>query len=222
MRSPARPIWRRCYPRTDVRLRADGRLGGRGVRGLRAGGLARRTDGRTVADPAASRRSRGAWRPPPPRSSSPAPTSTPAAAGTPPWRWPSVSDSLGVRDPAPGGGRLGFRRAIRTSAECCRRRSAPSPRPSAHTTWCWSRERRCSPTTSYISGALLPEARTGGDHLGPRRGGEGTDGRGDRGGRRPHARAPRGGRRTGIATRASRCLDRSAAPSRIRSRAPRR
>ena len=86
---------------------------------------ARSVSGRAVADPGrgrgpgqAARRRRRA------RCWSPARRSTPAAAGTRRSPWPSASGCRsGRRRPRAAGG-SGFRRAIRTSAGCCRRRSA--------------------------------------------------------------------------------------------------
>ena len=98
--------------------------------------IARQVDGRAVADPEAVARARRApRRAPPTRSSSPAPTSTRAAAGTPPSRlaerqrlpvWATPGDRAAAGSASP--------RATPTSAACCRRRSARSARRSRATT----------------------------------------------------------------------------------------
>ena len=82
-----------------------------------------------------------------PRCWSPAPTSTPPAAGTPPSRWPRSSACRSGPAPPPAAPGSASPRATRTSSACCRPRSARSPRRSRATTSCSSSAPRCSRTT---------------------------------------------------------------------------
>ena len=144
-----------------LRLDPDGRLERRARRRLRAGGgraAHHRARGRR---PGGDRRARPAPRGRrPTRCWSPAPTSTRAAPGTPPSRSPSASDCRCSRSRRPAAGGSAFPRAIPTSAACCRRRSARSPRRSPGTTWCSSPAPRCSPTTPTSPARCCPRAPT--------------------------------------------------------------
>ena len=95
---------------------------------------ARRVTGRAVADPDAVRASPSGSTRRPTRSSSPARTSTPAAAGTRRWRWPSASACRSGRRRRRAAANSASPRATRTSAAFCRRRSGRSARPWRATT----------------------------------------------------------------------------------------
>ena len=196
MRSPARPTWRRCRPRTDVRLRADGRLGGRGARGLRAGGdraaHRRPHGGRPGGDRGARAAPGGRLRPGPRRRS--------RRRRRRGW---DAAVALAERQrlpvfaiPAPGGGRLGFPEGHPNFRGVLPPAIGPvSETLAAHDLVLVA---GASVFAYYPTsrGRCCPRAPNWWRSPRPRRGGAGADGRGDRGGRRPHARAPRrGGRR---------------------------
>ena len=179
----------------DVRLRADGRLGGRGADDYARAAIERRTTGRAVADPAAiaalARRLEAAVEPGPRRR--PRRRRQPGLGRRGAGRAPATPV---FAIPAPGGGGSAFPEATRTSAACSRRRSARSPRPSPRTTWCWSpavgvrllpvHPGRCCPRGAGWWRSPRTPTRLRGRRWA----------RGDRRGRRPHARAlRRGGRR---------------------------
>ncbi len=94
-----------------------------------------------------SRRSRSGCARPAARCSSPAPTSTPRAAGTRPSRSSSASGSpSGLRRRRAGIGSA-FPRTTPPSRASCRRPSARSRKSSPRTTWCLWRALRSFPTT---------------------------------------------------------------------------
>ena len=178
-----------------VRVDPDGRLERRGRRG------SQRRRHRAARDrPHGSRRGRSqrSRRAPGRRRStrcwSPAPTSTPPAAGTPPSRWPRSSACRSGPAPATGGSRLGFPErhpnfaGVLPPAIGARLRDARRA-----TTWCSSSARRCSPTTpTFPARCWARDDAAGGDHQRSRRGRPGADGRRHR--RRCRARARAAGR----------------------------
>ena len=93
------------------------------------------------------------------RCSSPAPTSTPPAAGTPRSRWPRSSACRCGRARPPAARGSASPRATPTSSACCRRPIGPISRDARRpTTWCWSSAPRCSPTTRTCPARCWPRA----------------------------------------------------------------
>ena len=183
-RSSSRSRWTTGTPRsTTPTSRAGDRAPGRRPRRRRPRG------GRDARRAARRRRATRCW--------SPAPTSTPAAPGTPRSRSPSASACRSGRRPATGGGRLGFPeghpnfRGVLPPAIGPVARDARGPRP--------------DPRRRHLGLPLLPQhprpaaargRRAGRDHQRPRRGRAGADGRRDRRRRGAHAGgAARRGRR---------------------------
>ena len=143
-----------------VRLDPDGRLGRRGRPAGRAAPRLAQGDGPRGRRPRGRHRtSRGGWRPPEPRRSSPGPTSTRAAPGTPPSRSPSASSIAVWATPAPG------RRADRLPRGPPRLPGHPRPRDRPRrraarraTTSSSSPARRSSPTTRTSPATCSPRA----------------------------------------------------------------
>ena len=117
-----------------VRLDPDGRLARGGRRRCRPPPDDAHGRGRALADPALVRAlAQRLWRPPTP-SSSPAGTSTRAAAGTPRSRWPRRRGCRSGRRRPPAAAGSASRRTTRTSRACSRPRRPARRRRSPATT----------------------------------------------------------------------------------------
>ena len=163
--------------------------------------IARRVIGRMAPDEAALARSgRAPGRRAARRCWSPAPTSTPPAAGTPPSPWPRSSACRCGPAPPPAAPGSASPSAIRTSSACCRRRSgAVSETLKAHDLVLVVGS-SVFPYYPYIPGPLLGETtQLVAHHQRSRRGRPGADGRGHR--RRRGAGAGAAGRAGARGTR---------------------
>ena len=176
--------------RAGVRLGPDGRLVGRGRRGVGAPGhRARRPRAAPRPTRPRWRISRAGSRARRTRCWSPAPTSTPAAAGTRPSRWPSGAGCPCGRRPPPARGASGSPRTIPTSRACCRRRSGPLAQTLEPYDLVLVVGAPVFTYYPYIPGPVLPEgdvARAGHERSAGGRARAGR--RRDRGGRGAHAR----------------------------------
>ena len=122
-----------------------------------ASALARRVSGRMGPDPEALTDLARAWRPPRTPCWSPAPTSTPPAAGTLPSRWLSEQHLPVWASPATGGSRLGFpERHPNFVGVLPPAIGAVSETLKDHDSY-WSSDPRCFPTTPTSPGPLLAE-----------------------------------------------------------------